>query len=197
MLRPVPPKPVIVSRAAWGARPPDHNAPNETGFTDNPRQGEWYEYTGRLEDIYKTVAIHHSASLLITNETMQDAQNLHMDKNGWADIAYHFGIDKDGVIYEGRDLRARGASVAGHNTGTMGVMVMGNFVIDQPRPEQLDALQSLVNWLAATYNLTHLAGHGEFNPESVCPGRFMIDHLDAIAQAADLQRGTGGYVPVV
>jgi hypothetical protein len=45
--------------------------------------------------------------------------------------------------------------------------------------------------------LTHLAGHDEFNPESVCPGQNMLPHPDALAQNAGLQRGTGGYVAPV
>ncbi|GIL09221.1 MAG: hypothetical protein BroJett033_7320 [Chloroflexota bacterium] len=72
---------------------------------------------------------------------------------------------------------------------------MGNFEVEEPRPAQLDALRALVIWLAYTLRLTHLAGHGEFNPDSVCPGRFMAARLDELAAAAGLARGTGGYVP--
>lgn len=187
-------KPIIVSRAEWGARPPNHDAPNEFGFAANPIESGWYVYPDDLAAAYSTVAIHHSAARLASNETVQSIQNEHMDVNGWADIAYHFAIDNAGVIYQGREIGSRGASVAGHNTGTIGVMVMGNFELESPLDIQLTALQSLVNWLAQQYTLTHLAGHGEFNPESVCPGKNMIVHLDTLAQWAGLLRGTGGYV---
>jgi hypothetical protein len=152
-------------------------------------------YPGNLADAYNTVVIHHTAIALDTNETMRSIQDLHMDTNGWADIGYHYAIDKDGVIYEGRNIGVRGASVAGHNTGVIGVVVMGNFEFDQPLMAQLTALQTLVNWLTTTYSLTHLAGHGEFNPESVCPGKNLALYLDMLARGAGLQRGTGGYVP--
>ncbi len=192
--RPIPSTPTIIPRTAWGARPPNHEAPNEYGFTTDAKEPEWYVYPENLADVYRTVVIHHSASRLFTDETMSDIQDLHMDRNGWADIGYHYGIDKDGVIYEGRDIHVRGASVAGHNTGTIGVVVMGDFQWDMPLDVQLEAAQTLVNWLAALYRLTHLAGHFEFNPESVCPGKNMVSYLDTFAQKADLQRGTGGYV---
>jgi hypothetical protein len=188
--------PTIVTRAEWVARPPNHNAPNELGFAASPTESAWYVYPGDLAFAYSTVAIHHSAALLAANETMRSIQNEHMDVNGWADIAYHFAIDKDGVIYEGREIGVRGASVAGHNTGTIGVVVMGNFELESPLEVQLAALQSLLNWLARQYTLSHLAAHGEFNPESVCPGKYLTAHLDSLAQNAGLQRGTGGYVPL-
>lgn len=184
----------IVSRDQWGARPPDHEAINEFGFATSATDPAWYVYPGNLADEYSTVAIHHSAIPLDTDETMQSVQDLHMDSNHWADVGYHYVVDKNGIVYEGRDIHVRGASVAGYNTGTIGVCVMGNFELDLPLEIQLAVLQQVVNWLTKTYTLTHLAGHGEFNPESVCPGKNMMPYLDTLAQVAGLQRGTGGYV---
>jgi hypothetical protein len=170
---------------------------NEFGVTDDPTNPAWYVYRQPITEIYHTVAVHHTAALLLSNETMRDVQNLHLHLNGWADVGYHYGIDHSGVIYEGRDIHVRGASVAGHNTGVIGVVLMGDFQIDEPLDVQLASLQTLVNWLAEQYPLTHLAAHREFNPETLCPGDHLMAHLDAVAQAADLQRGTGGYVAPV
>jgi hypothetical protein len=187
-------KPAIISREEWGARSPNHEAPNELGFAASATESAWYIYPDDLAAAYSTVAIHHSAAILAANESMRGIQDEHMDLNGWADIAYHFAIDNAGVIYEGRDIGSRGASVAGHNTGTIGVVVMGNFEQERPLDVQLTALQVLLNWLAQEYTLSHLAAHGEFNPESVCPGQYMISLLDGLAQNAGLLRGTDGYV---
>ena len=189
-----PPPLTIVSRAEWGAREPNHEASGEFGFATSATDPAWYVYPDPLPEVYNTVAIHHSASLLDSNETMREVQDLHMDRNRWADVGYHYAIDRNGVVYEGRDIRVRGSSVGGYNTGTIGVVVMGNFEYDQPLEVQLTVLQTLINWLATTYTLTHLAGHGEFNPESVCPGKNMIPYLDTLAQTAGLQRGTSGHV---
>ncbi|HVU14626.1 MAG TPA: N-acetylmuramoyl-L-alanine amidase [Phototrophicaceae bacterium] len=192
-----PPMPTIVPRAQWGALLPDHQAADEFGLTDDPLNPAWYVYTQPLADVYNTVAIHHSAALLASNETMLSVQKLHMDVNHWADVGYHFGIDNQGIIYAGRDLHVRGASVAKHNYGVIGVVVLGNFEQDTPLPVQLESLQALVNWLASAYTLTHLAGHDEFNPETICPGKNLSAHLDELAQNAGLQRGTSGYVAPV
>jgi len=184
----------IVSRDQWGARLPNHEAANEFGFATSATDLTWYVYPNDLADAYSTVAIHHSAIPLATNETIRSVQDLHMDTNHWADVGYHYVIDKEGIVYEGRDIHVRGASVAGYNTGTIGVCVMGNFELDFPLEIQLTKLQQVVNWLATTYTLTHLATHHEFNPESLCPGKNMLPYIDPLAQAAGLQRGTGGYV---
>lgn len=187
--------PTPVSREEWNARPVNNEAALEFGFADHPSALGWYVYPDDLSDIYRTVAIHHTGHRLASLDTMNNLQNLHMDRNRWADIGYHYVIDADGMIYQGRDIRARGASVARHNTGTIGVAVMGNFDFDTPNDEQLMALQTLVNWLTETYKLTHLAGHFEFNAGTECPGQNLIQHLDLLASGADLRRGTDGYVP--
>lgn len=189
-----PPRLKIITRDEWGAREPNHQALSEFGFATSATDPAWYVYPDPLPQVYNTVAIHHSASLLSSNETMRDVQDLHMEANHWADVGYHYAIDKNGALYEGRDINVRGSSVAGFNTGTIGVVVMGNFEYDEPLELQLTVLQTLINWLTATYSLTHLAGHGEFNPESVCPGKNMLPYLDTIALAAGLQRGTDGHV---
>ncbi len=191
---PTPIPPAILPREAWGARPPNHEAEQEKGFAGPDNLLGWYVYEGDLSKIYRTVAIHHSYPILRDSGTMLDIQKLHMDGQKWADIAYHYGIDGKGTIYAGRDIHVRGASVAGHNTGTIGVVVIGDFQQESPAGVQLDALQALINWLKAVYHLTHLAGHYEFNPETVCPGMHMRPYLDALTQRAGLLRGTGGYV---
>ncbi len=190
----LPPQPIIVPRAAWGARDPDHAAPNEYGYAESALDSSWWVYPGDLAAVYNTVVIHHTAHTQDTVETMQDIQNLHINRNGWADIGYHYGIDADGNIYEGRDIGVRGSSVGGYNTGLLGVVLMGNFEFDQPMEAQVASAQLLVNWLAALYSLSHLAGHSEFNSNTVCPGENIATQLDTFASNAGLQRGTGGYV---
>lgn len=193
-----PPKPIILSREAWEARAPDFKAENENGIAKSPFDEGWYRYPDDLAAVYRTVAIHHSATLGNPDETMRDLQNLHMNRNRWADVGYHYGIDRAGRIYAGRDIGVRGSSVAGHNTGTIGIVLMGNFEEDRlPAALQLASLRVLVAWLTAIYPLTHLAAHGEFNPETVCPGKNLWMLLDEIALEAGLERGTAGYVPPV
>jgi hypothetical protein len=182
----------IIPRSAWDAREVNHSAPQELGFAGPENISGWLDYEGDLRSIYHSVAIHHSAYSQQRQQSMRSIQDLHMDNRGWADIGYHFGIDPAGQIYAGRDIAARGASVAGHNQGLIGVMLMGHFEWERPSLAALTALQSLLKQLAADYELTHLVGHGEVNAESVCPGRFLALYLDLLAQGAGLERGLGG-----
>ncbi len=177
-----------ISRDDWEARAPNHDARWEKGFASDTNPYGWLDYDSDLRDVYHTVVIHHSAFGRRNEQSMATIQALHMDGRGWADIGYHYVIDAAGNLYAGRDIGARGASVAGKNQGVIGVMVMGHFQWEAPRISQLKTLQTWVNHLAETYDLTYLAGHGELNPESVCPGRFMNLYLDLLAEGAGLQR---------
>jgi hypothetical protein len=190
---PLPPE--VIRRADWGALPPDHTAEQEFGFAGAENPTGWYVYEGDLATIYTTAVIHHSFPLLRDSGTMRALQDIHRNTRRWADIGYHFGIDGAGRVYEGRDIRVRGASVAGYNTGTLGIVLMGNFEVESPSRAQLVALQRLLYWLKQTYRLTHLAGHYEFNPTTACPGANMRPYLNLLAESLALQRGTGGYVP--
>ncbi|CAG0962214.1 hypothetical protein ANRL4_00741 [Anaerolineae bacterium] len=186
--------PVIIPRDQWGARTVNHQASNESGFAPANPLG-WLEYQGDLAAVYSTVAIHHSYPVRRDTGTMRELQDIHMDGQGWADIGYHFGVGGDGKVYAGRDIRARGSNVAGHNTGVIGVVAIGDFESEVPALAQLNALQNLILWLRAQYTLTHIAGHYEFNPDTQCPGKYLRLQLDTLAYNCGLTRGTGGYIP--
>ena len=190
------PRPLVVARADWGALPPDHSAPNEFGFYSLENPEGWRAYTEDLRDVYRTVVIHHSANYGADDiDTLLYIQDRHRSERGWADVAYHFFVGKTGTLYEGRALNVRGTHVAGHNTGSVGVCLLGNYEEQTPPLEQLASALLLVDWLAHTLALTHLAGHFEFNSDTVCPGANMVPHLDMLAEATGLARGSGGYVP--
>ncbi|GAB4569432.1 MAG: hypothetical protein Kow0077_01960 [Anaerolineae bacterium] len=192
---PIPPPP-IVPREAWGALPPDHTAPNENGFYSLENPEGWRVYEGDLRTIYRTAVIHHSANYGADDvDTLLYIQDRHRNERGWADVGYHFFVGKGGTLYEGRALEVRGTHVAAHNTGSVGICLLGNYE-EQPVPAaQIAATHTLLNWLTRTLALTHLAGHREFNPETVCPGANLLPYLDALAAASGLIHSTTGYVP--
>lgn len=183
----------IIDRATWGAAEPAI-AGSEEGFYDpvlNP--GGWYIYPEPLKDFLNTLIIHHTASLI--NDNPLAVQSTHMNDAGYADIAYQYLINKQGVIYEGRSINVRGSHTGGHNTGTVGIVLFGNFEDEEPTTLQLCSLKRLSTWLKVTYDLTHLAGHSDFQPlETVCPGQHLEDKLKSIASDLRLEFGTAGYI---
>lgn len=94
----------------------------------------------------------------------------------WSDIGYHFLIDRDGTVMEGRPLEKVGAHVKGHNTGTIGISLFGghggaatddfldNFTEDQER-----ALLTLIRQLQDNHpTITKISGHNQYAAKA-CP----------------------------
>ena len=190
-----PPKPTIVARADWGARLLNLYAPEEFGLFDpqtNP-EGVLY-YSSDLREVLNTIVIHHSA---FSYSSPAEIQDLHMDRRGFADIAYHFLIDSDGVISEGREINVRGAHVQGFNTGSVGIVLMGNFSETEPTRAQTDSLVNLVDYLRYTYKIRYLAGHKDYPDQSPdgteCPGANLYPLLPDLARRLGMKFGIGGY----
>jgi hypothetical protein len=184
----------VIPRSQWGAAEPDLNAPAEHGLYDAQNNPDgWMVYSRPLSQILTTIVVHHSA-LPVTDGPYQ-IQQKHMRDKGYADIGYHFVIDEAGRIYAGRKLDVRGAHTGGHNTGTVGIVLLGNFEETQPTAAQWTSLKMLVARLASDYGIKYLAGHGDFQPdETVCPGRNLEVRLPDLAAELGMTFGTAGYV---
>lgn len=121
-----------------------------------------------------------------------------MDRRGFADVAYHFLIDSDGIIYEGREIDIRGAHVQGFNTGSVGIVLLGNFNEALPSQPQIDSLEKLVDYLRYTYEIRYLAGHKDYPNQSPdgteCPGADLYPLLPDLARSLGMKHGIEGYV---
>lgn len=181
----------IVPRSEWGAAEP--NLDSVEGLYDpvtNP--GGWLVYTEPLPEVLTTIVVHHSA--LPLSDGPREIQQMHFQFKDYADIAYHYLIDETGQIYEGRSLTVRGAHTGGHNTGTVGIVLLGNFEISQPTEAQLASLHTLSACLIDAYAITHIAGHRDFQPGATdCPGDNLEALLPALAAELGIEFGTEGY----
>ena len=111
-----------------------------------------------------------------TREKVEEVRRWHMQDRGWKDIGYHFLIDRDGTLAEGRPLDQVGAHTQGHNTGTIGVSLFGGFgssatdkFSENFTPEQDKALRALIKHLSSMYKITKVSGHNEYAAKA-CPG---------------------------
>ena len=160
---------IEVSRASWMAQPVRGNHEPMTPPT--------------------RITVHHSAepirsaSLAATKAEVRRIQQIHQDTNHWADIGYHFLIDRAGRVIEGRPIQYQGAHAFGdNNVANIGVCLLGNFVAQpdrgpeyalaqEPTFEQYRALEDLVESLRVRYRIDprQLHYHSEFR-DTECPG---------------------------
>jgi len=89
----------------------------------------------------------------------------------WADIGYHYVIDPQGRVWEGRSVRFQGAHVKNNNEHNLGIMVLGNFDEQKPTPEALATLDAFLADRMRAYriSLSSVRTHQEINP-TACPG---------------------------
>ena len=121
-----------------------------------------------------------------------EVRRWHVEDRGWSDIGYHYLIDRDGTLVEGRPLERTGAHAKGHNTGSVGISLFGghggnvsdqfedNFTEDQDR-----ALRELIAKLKAEHPITKIIGHNEV-ANKACPTFVVRDWLakaPAVVQA--------------
>lgn len=178
----------LIHRNQWGAVDPDLENSNERLYHPITNPNGWMVYPGPLDEVLNTVIVHHSA--LPLTDGPREIQELHMHERRFADIGYHFLIDESGKLYEGRAINVRGAHTAGHNSGAIGVMLMGNFEKIEPTAEQIDRLIIVLISLNKLYGIENVAGHRDYNPDmTLCPGNHLAALLPDIAIRAGIHYG--------
>lgn len=148
----------LVRRAEWQAKPPkapyDRHAPYF--FTLHHTQGNYP----------KTF----DASLA----EMRFIQEYHQDAKNWNDIGYHFLIDPQGNIFEGRPINVAGAHVLNRNTGNVGISILGNYhppSKDAFTPKTQDSFVAVGRYVKDTYavHISSFFAHREIG-KTDCPG---------------------------
>lgn len=116
----------------------------------------------------------HSSGLYDQGDAIRRLQTIrksHLNQQ-WADIGYHYVIDPQGRIWEGRPIRFQGAHVKNNNEGNLGIMVMGNFDDEMPTGAALASLDAFIADRMRAYRvpMNRVFTHQEINP-TACPGR--------------------------
>lgn len=94
-------------------------------------------------------------------------------ERGFNTIGYHHVIRLSGTIEDGRDINQIGAHVAGQNTGSIGVCLVGG-IDDTGKPEanftqeQWKTLEHYAREFKAEYPNATIHGHNEF-AQKACP----------------------------
>lgn len=94
---------------------------------------------------------------------------------GWPDIPYHYLIDPDGKIYEGRDITLAGDTNTEYDpVGHALVVVLGDFDKIDPNAAQLDATVNVMAMLAKRYNVAPTTIKATATGEQVAQARSCI-----------------------
>lgn len=197
------PTPPIVSRSQWGA--------DESLRTGEP---EFAPITRAI--------VHHTVTANDESDPagrMRAIHEFHVRGQRWSDIGYNFVVDGGGRIYEGRsaggagafgeDASRRGvvgAHAEGHNTGTVGIAVLGTYTSAMPSEAALDAVAAVVAWKLGTRGVDPTAagtvvGHRDVVATG-CPGEGLHRYLPEIRLRAasrivasrPADSGSGGIV---
>lgn len=157
-----------LSRAAWGA---DESLRFKADGTQN---------TPTAYYPFQTITVHHTDTPNSDPDpaaTVRAIYQFHAVTNDWGDIGYHFLVDGEGRIYEGRYSGDDGIPahdkdgklvtafhVGGFNSGNLGIALLGNLVDQGPTDAARDALTRLVRVLTRFHGVDPKAQLTYVNP---------------------------------
>lgn len=192
----------IVSRKAWGARPPrnvtvqDKRSVRELFIHWPGSAGSLLHINTRAEEAahmradqnFHMNARERLARADLAGDTaratfLRQEFGDYEDERGWSDIAYNYEVFPSGRVYRGRGFTHVPAGQLNHNAGTVAVCcVLGSADREIPSAMNL-TLRRFVAWAEkyATHELK-VRGHGEVVNTS-CPGpalRAFVPRLDRV-----------------
>tara|TARA_Y100000782_G_scaffold111876_1_gene140913 strand:- start:8126 stop:8575 length:450 start_codon:yes stop_codon:yes gene_type:complete len=142
--------------------------------------------------------IHCSATKEHEDFTRDDIDRMHKNR-GWKAIGYHWVIELDGKIVNGRDLDhdgevmdETGAHALGYNHKTYGVCYIGGLdrngkPKDTRTQEQLVALQRFCSDMIKNHGITEIIGHNEV-ANKACPCFDVQDWLEITGLKDELSK---------
>jgi len=153
----------IVARREWDAHPPSYDGPPQ---------------------VIRRIIVHHDGvhydESVPGSEKMRRLLQSVQRLNGWPDVPYHFVINVDGRVYEGRAESWRGDTKTDYDPSGLHIALQGDFSEQQPTAAQLDALARLVELKASQFHVepADIYLHSEL-AVTQCPGAGAVAALAA------------------
>ena len=153
----------IVARNEWDAQPPRYEGPPQ---------------------LIRRIVVHHDGidydESVPGFEKMRRLLHSVQVQDGWPDVPYHFVIDVDGGIYEGRAESWPAETRTNYDALGLHIALQGDFEKRQPTAAQLDSLARLVALKASQFNIApgDIYLHREL-AATKCPGAGAVAALAA------------------
>ncbi|WP_236348858.1 peptidoglycan recognition protein family protein [Enterobacter cancerogenus] len=180
---------VFKTRSAWKA-------------TDSQKVSHDWDYT--------KIAIHNAGNSYSCSDLNADKikkiEEEHMNK--FNQFGYHYAVGCDGEIFEGQDIRNKGAHISFGNTSIIGIVLMSDLNEqwwdhdDVVTSLQQKAVKKIISTLLNYFNITELGGHKEHqvfyrNPkkpneviERSCPGNLGMEFVVKLRKEFNLGKPT-------
>lgn len=118
----------------------------------------------------KEIIIHCSATREDKEYSIDDIKRAHLAR-GFADVGYHYVVNRDGSVDIGRTPERIGAHCKGRNNYSIGVCYIGGLDAegkpkDTRTDEQKQALVDLLTHLKTEYPGVTILGHRDTSPDS-------------------------------
>lgn len=128
----------------------------------------------------KHIVVHCAATRPTLDIGVREIREWHIAK-GWADVGYHAVLRRNGLLEFGRHFDEIGAHVAGHNSTSVGICLVGGLYADGTEAvddfnglftaAQGHALRDLLLVLLAAYPSAAILGHRDLSPDKNLDGR--------------------------
>lgn len=112
-------------------------------------------------------------------EAFSTVNRWHIER-GWRGFGYHGLVMPNGDVYPGRPLDVEGAHVQGHNSGTLGLLLIESCEVKGPGvfPDFFTGWQRIAAraWIKAVPGIERVTGHND-HAAKLCPG-FKVESHD-------------------
>lgn len=170
-------------------------------------EGREYVWPLQYAKEIKFIVLHHTGlGNELPDDPRQEIKNIyraHAVSKGWGDIGYHFLIDRQGNIYEGR--KGGPKIIGGHalpvNKVSIGIALMGNYENEEIPGPMLKSTVAFLTELAKQYHLDPLGnaeykgktypvihGHKDNSPK-IDPGKYFYQKFPHIRKLIAYLRG--------
>lgn len=126
------------------------------------------------------IVVHCSATKPTLDIGRQQIREWHLAK-GWADIGYSLVVRRNGLLEMGRHPDDIGAHVAGFNSTTVGICLVGGLYVNGKEAEddfdglftkeQASALKNALLFYKALYPSAEILGHRDLSPDKDNDGK--------------------------